>query len=181
MNLGWSPFKIVSVSTVLYPRWPPWLKMEISSNGQNCSILSQKVPKFELYKHNDELFNIYYGIFYELWTFAYFDRLCKLEKRGDEIKKNSSPLKLPCQSQPNFAEMILGWSPFKIVSISAVLYPTWPPWLKIEISSNGQNCSIFSQKVPKFEIYKHNDELFNIYYGIFMNFELLPILTDYAN
>jgi hypothetical protein len=24
------------------------------------------VPTFELYKHNDELFNIYYGIFYEL-------------------------------------------------------------------------------------------------------------------
>jgi hypothetical protein len=24
-------------------------------------------------------------VFYELWTFAYFDRLCKLEKRGDEI------------------------------------------------------------------------------------------------
>ena len=46
--------------------------------------LSQNVPKFELYKHNDELFNIYYGIFYELWTFADFDRLCKLEKRGDE-------------------------------------------------------------------------------------------------
>ena len=90
------------------------LKIEISSNGQNCSILSQKVPKFELYKHNDELFNIYYGIFYELWTFAYFDRLCKLEKRGDEIKKNSSPLKLLSQSQPNFAEMILGWTPFKL-------------------------------------------------------------------
>jgi hypothetical protein len=33
---------------------------------ENCSILSQKVPKFELYKHNDELFNMYYGIFYEL-------------------------------------------------------------------------------------------------------------------
>jgi hypothetical protein len=62
-----------------------WLKIEqfwpfedisIFSNGghlgyrtaltQNCSILSLKVPKFELYKHNDELFNIYYGIFYEL-------------------------------------------------------------------------------------------------------------------
>jgi hypothetical protein len=56
------------------------------------------VPKFELYKHNDELFNIYYGIFYELWTFAYFDRLCKLEKRGDEIKKKSSPLKLLSQT-----------------------------------------------------------------------------------
>jgi hypothetical protein len=38
------------------------LKIENSSNDQNC----QNVPKFELYKHNDELFNIYYGIFYEL-------------------------------------------------------------------------------------------------------------------
>jgi hypothetical protein len=54
----------VSVSAVLYPRWPPLLKLEISSNGQNCSILSHKVPKFELYKHNDKLINIYYGIFY---------------------------------------------------------------------------------------------------------------------
>jgi hypothetical protein len=105
----------------------------------------------------------------------------KNRKKGDEIKKKSSPLKLLSQSQPNFAEMILGWSPFKIVSVSAVLYPRWPPLLKIEISSNGQNCSILSQKLPKFELYKHNDELFNIYYGIFMNFELLPILTDYAN
>ena len=84
--------------------------------AKNCSILSQKVPKFELYKHNDEIFNIYYRIFYELWTFVYFDRLWKLEKRGDEIKKKSSPLKLFCQSQPNFAEMILGLSSTKIVS-----------------------------------------------------------------
>ena len=45
------------------------------------------MTKFELYKHNDELFNIYYGIFYELWTFTDFDRLCKLEKTGEEIKK----------------------------------------------------------------------------------------------
>jgi hypothetical protein len=45
------------------------------------------VPKFELYKHNDALFNIYYGIFYDLWTFAYFDQLCKLEKRGMKLKK----------------------------------------------------------------------------------------------
>jgi hypothetical protein len=28
-----------------------------------------------------------------------------------------------CQSQPDFAEMILGWSPFKIVAVSTVLYP----------------------------------------------------------
>jgi hypothetical protein len=51
-----SLFKIVSISGVLYPRWLPLLKIEISSNGQNCSILSQNVLEFELYKHNDEAF-----------------------------------------------------------------------------------------------------------------------------
>ena len=110
---------------------------------------------------------IYLPCNFEVNPITHFDRLCKLEKKGDEIKKKSSPLKLLNQSQPNFAEMILRWSPFKIVSVSTVLYPRWPPLLKIEISSNGQNCSILSQKVPKFELYKHNDELFNIYYGIF--------------
>ena len=125
MILRWSPLKIVSVSAVLYPRWPPLLKIEMSSNGQNCSILSQKVPKFELYKHNDELFNIYYEIFYELWTFTDFDRLWNLKKRGDEIKKKSSPLKLLSQFQPNFAEMILGWSPSKIVSGDPNFQPRW--------------------------------------------------------
>ena len=40
----------------------------------------------------------------------------KIEKWGDEIKKKCSPLKLLNQSQPNFAEMILVWSPSKIVS-----------------------------------------------------------------
>jgi hypothetical protein len=40
----------------------------------------------------------------------------KIEKRGDEIFKKSSPLKLLSQSQPNFAEMILGWFSSKIVS-----------------------------------------------------------------
>jgi hypothetical protein len=93
-------------------------------------------------------------------------RQAKNKKKGGRNLKKSS-LKLLSQSQPNFAQMILGWSPFKIVSVSAVLYLRWPPLLKIEISSNGQNCSILSQKVPKFELYKHNDELFNICYGIF--------------
>jgi hypothetical protein len=51
----------------------------------------------------------------------------KIEKRGDEIKKKSSPLKLLSQSQPNFAEMILGWSPSKIVSDISDLRPRWPP------------------------------------------------------
>ena len=41
-------------------------------------------------------------------------RQAKNEKRGDEIKKKSS-LKLLSHSQPNFAEMFLGWSPSKSV------------------------------------------------------------------
>jgi hypothetical protein len=49
-----------------HSRWPLLLKIEISSNSQNCSILSQNVSKFELCKHNDELCSIYYRIFYEL-------------------------------------------------------------------------------------------------------------------
>jgi hypothetical protein len=52
----------------------------------------------------------------------------KIEKRGDEIKKKSS-LKLLSQSQPNFAEMILGsgWSPSKFMSGISDLRPRWPP------------------------------------------------------
>jgi hypothetical protein len=116
-----------------------WLKIE------------QFWPKFELYAH-DELFNIYYGIFYELWTFAYFDRLCKLEKRGDEIKW--------FLMRRFLCEFPIG-SYVKLSSaVGAILIegPNRP--------SNGQKCSILSQKVPKFELHKHNDELFNIYYGI---------------
>jgi hypothetical protein len=62
--------------------------------------------------------------------------------RGDEIKKKSSPLKLLSQFQPNFAEMILRWSPFKIVSVSAVLYPRWPPLLKIKFKVHKKSRNI---------------------------------------
>jgi hypothetical protein len=75
--------------------------------------------------------------------------------------------------------MVPGWFPFKIVSDSPALHSRWLLLLKIEISSNGQNCSILSKKVPKLELYKHNDELFTYITGFFMNFELLPILTNY--
>jgi hypothetical protein len=54
-------------------------------------------------------------------------RQAKNRKKGDEINKNYSPLKLLSQSQPNFAEMILGWSPSKIVSGISDLRPRWPP------------------------------------------------------
>jgi hypothetical protein len=51
----------------------------------------------------------------------------KLEKREDEILKKSSPLKLLSHSEPNFAEMILGWSPSKIMSGISDLRPRCPP------------------------------------------------------
>jgi hypothetical protein len=35
--------------------------------------------------------------------------IMQIRKKEYEIKKKSSPLKLLSQSQPNFAEMILGW------------------------------------------------------------------------
>jgi hypothetical protein len=60
-----------------------------------------------------------------------------MQDGADGHIKKSSPLKLLSQSQPNFAEMILEWSSFKNVSVSAVLYPRWPPLLKIENSSNA--------------------------------------------
>ena len=88
---GWVPFKIVSDSPALHSRWLLLLKIEISSNGQNCSILSQNVPKFELCKHNDELFSIYYRIF--LWTlnFCRFWPIMQIRKKGGwNLKKISS-------------------------------------------------------------------------------------------
>jgi hypothetical protein len=124
---------------------------------------------------------IYLPCNFEVNPITHFDRLCKLEKRGDEIKKNSSSLKLLSQFQPTFAEMILRWSPFKIVSVSAVLYPRWPPLLKIEISSNGQNCSILSRKCPNLNCISIMMSFLTYITGFFMKFELLPILTDYAN
>jgi hypothetical protein len=51
----------------------------------------------------------------------------QIRKRGDEILKKISSLKLLSQSQPNFAEMILGWSPSKFVSVDPDFQPRWPP------------------------------------------------------
>jgi hypothetical protein len=51
-------------------------------------------------------------------------------------------------------------------------------WLKIEQFWPFEEISIFSNGGHlgyRTALTEHNDELFNIYYGIFMNFELLPI------
>jgi hypothetical protein len=39
----------------------------------------------------------------------------QIRKKGDEIEKKSSPLKLLSQSQPSFAEVILGWSSSNVI------------------------------------------------------------------
>jgi hypothetical protein len=49
------------------------------------------------------------------------------KKGGMKYFKKSSPLKLLSQSEPNFAELILGWSPSKIMSGISDLRPRWPP------------------------------------------------------
>ena len=94
--LGWSPFKMVScVRSVSKSAvfYPRW-----------PPLLSIKIEFFM----NFELLPI-------LTDYA------NLKKGGWNLKK-SSPLKLLSQSQPNSAEMILGWP------------ERWPPLLKIEIS-----------------------------------------------
>jgi hypothetical protein len=49
-------------------------------------------------------------------TFNQDGRQAENRKKGNEIFKKCSPLKLLSQSQPNFAEMIFGWFPSKFVS-----------------------------------------------------------------
>jgi hypothetical protein len=85
--------------------------------------------------------------------------------RPSSVCKNfqKSSLKPLGQFKLNFAWIILMGFPLKVMSDSHALHPRWLPLLKIDISSNGQNCFILSQNVPKFELYKHNHELFNIY------------------
>jgi hypothetical protein len=74
----------------------------------------------------------------------FFKFIMKFKKRGDEIKKKSSPLKLQSQFQPNFAEMILRWSSLKIVSVSAVLYPRSK---SVKVQSSKKNAVIYVKKL----------------------------------
>ena len=69
----------------------------------------------------------------QFWSKSHYPfwPIMQIRKKGDEIKKKSSPLKLQNQSQPNFAEMILGWSPSKIVFGISDLRPIWPPQPKL--------------------------------------------------
>jgi hypothetical protein len=48
-----------------------------------------------------------------------------LKKGGMKLKKNSSPLKLLSQSQPNSAEMILGLKKYLFLVMAAILDTRW--------------------------------------------------------
>jgi hypothetical protein len=66
-------------------RWTHFWKRTIQLLFHQKNFLIEQMvsdKKIFWYKHNDELFNTYYWIFYELWTFVDFDWLCKLEKKG---------------------------------------------------------------------------------------------------
>jgi hypothetical protein len=128
----------------------------------------------------------------------------KIEKRGDEIKKKSSPLKLLSQSQPNFAEMILGWSSSKFVSgisehrlgrgpskdhSTKVLLQLAQWFLRRRFicefplgSYEMAKTALFKARVcPNLNCISIMMRFLKYMTGFFMNFELLPILTDYAN
>jgi hypothetical protein len=99
-----------------------------------------------------------------------------------EIKKKSS-LKLLSQSQPNFAEMILRWSPFKIVSVIAVLYPRWPPLLKIDISSkqDGADGHNFERGLPKDHFSKVWLRLAQLFQRRIFFFNFIPLFSNLHN
>jgi hypothetical protein len=44
----------------------PFEEISIFSHGGHLGYRTALTDTIELHKHNDELFNIYYGIFYEL-------------------------------------------------------------------------------------------------------------------
>jgi hypothetical protein len=90
--------------------------------------------------------------------------------------QNRQKFKVHSQSQPNFAEMILGWSPFKIVSVSAVLFPRWAPLLKIEISSNG-----YMLKSSSLCLYSSNLDTFWLNIEQFWPFEEISIFSNGAH
>jgi hypothetical protein len=73
---------------------------------------------------------------WELWTFAYFDRLCKLEKRGMKLKKillwnccanlNHTNLKA---DHPRFISAKFGWdwhSSFRGEDLNVIFYQNMP-------------------------------------------------------
>jgi hypothetical protein len=118
-------FFLILILFALY--FKNYLEIDVKFKLQKCAA-SQDLPTLQFWSKSH----------YPFWP------IMQIRKKGGWNLKKSSPLKLQSQSQPNFAEMIIGSSPFKMVSVSAVLYPRWPPLLKI----------IFFFKWPKLLYFK---------------------------
>jgi hypothetical protein len=146
MILGWPPSKIVSGD----PDFQPKLS-DTFLKGTHPGTIPARFGLIWLSGFRGEDLNV---IFYQNMPNLhnrYISAERKISQRGDEIKKKSSPLKLLSQPQPNFAEMILGWPPSKIVSgdpdfPSLCLYSSnlGTFWLKIEQFWPFEEISILS-------------------------------------
>jgi hypothetical protein len=121
MVLRWSPFKIVSGSSILYPRWLPLLKIQIMSNGQNGSF-RQSLVEIGQVVSDKKIFKLF---------FAYLCLICIIGQNRQKFKLNTL-LYAPFIKRNYFYCKML---------------------LKIEITSNGQNCCIWSHDELKFELY----------------------------
>ena len=91
-KLCWNDPWVVSFQNCVRQRRPVSKMAAITKNRNffkwpKLLYFKPESAKILTYKHNDDLVNMYYGIFYELWTFADFDRLCKFEKRGMILKQ----------------------------------------------------------------------------------------------
>jgi hypothetical protein len=121
----------VSGGAALRPRWLPqpnlalhrtlWeIHIKIFSSETTGPIATKTLVEWSLVGPLPKLCPV-------IATFNQDGCQAKNRKKGNEVLKTFSPLKLLSQSQPHFAEMIFGWFPSKIVSGISVLRPRWPP------------------------------------------------------
>jgi hypothetical protein len=83
-------FQRRSLNVIFYQNMPNLHNRYISAERKiKLLYFKPECAKFELCKHNDELFSIYYRIFYELWTFADFDRR-KISQKNTKYMLNYS-------------------------------------------------------------------------------------------
>ena len=107
-----------------------------------------------------------------LWTlnFCRFWPIMQIWKKGDEMLKKSSPLKLLSQSQPNFAEMILGWP---LPKLCPVIQTSNQDGRQAQNRKKGDEilivhcCFSVSQNELKFKCSYMARNSFNIYSGFF--------------
>jgi hypothetical protein len=96
-------------------KWPKLLNFKPESAVEIGSVVSE-----------EKIFFKFHPPFFLICIIGQNRQKFKVHKKFRN-KKKSSLLKLQSQSQPNFAEMILGWSSSKFVSGISEHRPRWPP------------------------------------------------------